>query len=156
MVSTTSMIIFGVIVLIATIVIWKWWNKGATYKGVPYKKSDNVADKSNNALEEEKQPLIDNSDTLATATTITHVPATPMVFVINDNGNLDLTDMSGKILNMGFGKNPKTYAILLDYAENDVDKSEHEDGSVTFVSKVGTTKHYDILDQPYIINYTRL
>lgn len=153
MVSTTSMIIFGVIVLIATIVIWKWWNKGATYKGLPYKKSDNVADKSNNALEEEKQPLIDSSDTLATATP---VPATPMVFVINDNGNLDLTDMSGKILNMGFGKNPKTYAILLDYAENDVDKSEHEDGSVTFISKVGTTKHYDILDQPYIINYTRL
>ena len=152
MISTTSMIIFGVIVLIATIVIWKWWNKGATYKGAPYKKSDNVADKSNNALEEEKQPLIDSSDTLATA----HVSATPMVFVINDNGNLDLTDMSGKILNMGFGKNPKTYAILLDYAENDVDKSEHEDGSVTFVSKVGTTKNYDILDQPYIINYTRL
>ena len=149
MISTTSMIIFGVIVLIATIVIWKWWNKGATYKGPPYKKSDNVADKSNNALEEEKQPLIDSSD-------MAPVPATPMVFVINDNGNLDLTDMSGKILNMGFGKNPKTYAILLDYAENDVDKSEHDDGSVTFISKVGTTKHYDILDQTYIINYTRL
>jgi hypothetical protein len=148
------MIIFGVIVLIATIVIWKWWNKGATYKGPPYKKSDNVADKSNDMLEEEKQPLIDSSDTLATATPVP--AATPMVFVINDNGNLDLTDMSGKILNMGFGKNPKTYAILLDYAENDIDKSEHEDGSVTFVSKVGTTKHYDILDQPYIINYTRL
>jgi len=82
--------------------------------------------------------------------------ATPMVFAINDNGNLDLTDMSGKVLNMGFGKNPKTYAILLDYAENDVNKSEHDDGSVTFVSKVGTTKNYDILDQPYIINYTRL
>ena len=52
MVSTTSMIIFGVIVLIATIVIWKWWNKGATYK-----KSDNVADKSNDMLEEEKAKL---------------------------------------------------------------------------------------------------
>lgn len=146
MVSTTSMIIFGVIVLIATIVIWKWWNKGATYK-----KSDNVADKSNDMLEEEKQPLIDNSDTQVGPPMVT-----AMVFAINDNGNLDLTDMSGKILNMGFGKNPKTYAILLDYAENDVNKSEHEDGSVTFVSKVGTTKNYDILDQPYIINYTRL
>ena len=146
MVSTTSMIIFGVIVLIATIVIWKWWNKGATYK-----KSDNIVDKSNDMLEEEKQPLIDNSIIAPI-----EAAATPMVFAINDNGNLDLTDMSGKILNMGFGKNPKTYAILLDYAENDVNKSEHEDGSVTFVSKVGTTKNYDILDQPYIINYTRL
>jgi len=146
MVSTTSMIIFGVIVLIATIVIWKWWNKGATYK-----KSDNIVDKSNDMLEEEKQPLIDNSDTQ-----VGPPMATPMVFAINDNGNLDLTDMSGKVLNMGFGKNPKTYAILLDYAENDVNKSEHDDGSVTFVSKVGTTKNYDILDQPYIINYTRL
>ena len=56
MVSTTSMIIFGVIVLIATIVIWKWWNKEATYKGATYKKSDNIADKSNDMLEEEKQP----------------------------------------------------------------------------------------------------
>jgi hypothetical protein len=151
MVSTTSMIIFGVIVLIATIVIWKWWNKGTTYK-----KPEIVADKSNDMLEEEKQPLIDSSDNSDTLATTPPVPATPMVFVINDNGNLDLTDMSGKVLNMGFGKNPKTYAILLDYAENDVDKSEHEDGSVTFVSKVGTTKHYDILDKTYIINYTRL
>ena len=115
MVSTTSMIIFGVIVLIATIVIWKWWNKGATYK-----KSDNIVDKSNDMLEEEKQPLIDNSIIAPI-----EAAATPMVFAINDNGNLDLTDMSGKILNMGFGKNPKTYAILLDYAENDVNKSEH-------------------------------
>lgn len=143
MVSTTSMIIFGVIVLIATIVIWKWWNKST-----PYKKQEI----SNNMIKEEKeekQPLNDSS-------IIAAPPPPPMVFVVNDNGNLDLSDMNGKLLNMGYGKNPKTYAILLDYAENDVDKSEHDDGSITFISKVGTTKHYDILDQTYIINYTRL
>ena len=147
MVSTTSMIIFGIIVLIAVIIIWKWWNRSTSHK-----KTDNITDKItdmklNDILEEEeeRQPLIDNS-----------VITTPMVFVVNDNGNLDLTDMTGKLLNIGFGKNPKTYAILLDYAENDIDKNEQDDGSVTYISKVGTTKHYEILDQSYIINYTRL
>ena len=147
MVSTTSMIIFGIIVLIAVIIIWKWWNRSTSHK-MMNNITDNITDKKlNNILEEEeeRQPLIDNS-----------VITTPMVFVVNDNGNLDLTDMTGKILNMGFGKNPKTYAILLDYAENDIDKNEQDDGSVTFISKVGTTKHYEILDQSYIINYTRL
>jgi len=79
----------------------------------------------------------------------------PMVFAVNDQGNLDLTDMSGKILNIGFGAHPKTYVILLDHAEKDTEKFESESG-VTFTSKVGTTKSYEVAGRPYIINFTRL
>jgi hypothetical protein len=63
--------------------------------------------------------------------------------------------MSGKILNIGFGAHPKTYVILLDHAEKDTEKVESESG-VTFTSKVGTTKSYEVAGRPYIINYTRL
>ena len=63
--------------------------------------------------------------------------------------------MSGKILNIGYGPNPKTYIGLLDKAEKDTEKVESETG-VSFVSRVGNTKLYEVAGRPYIINYTRL
>jgi len=77
------------------------------------------------------------------------------VFAINDDGNFDLMDTNGKILNIGFGPNPKTYINLLDQAEKDTDKHDLEQG-VRFVSKVGTTKLYQVGGRPYIVNFTRL
>jgi len=154
MLSTTSMIIFGVIALIAVVAIWKWWKKPNLYK-----KSDDLIhyreqnqdqtkdkDKKSEQDKEQKQDISESTD-------LTQIPLT--VYAINDNGILDLTDMSGKILNIGFGRHPKTYAILLDYAEHDTDKIE-QGNTITFISKVGNTKVYDVIQQPYIINYTRL
>jgi hypothetical protein len=63
--------------------------------------------------------------------------------------------MNGKILNMGYGAHPKTYVILLDYAEKDTEKVENDNG-VNFISKVGNTKLYEAVGRQYIINYTRL
>ena len=152
MLSTTSMIIFGVIALIAVVVIWKWWKKPNLYKKnddlIEYQKQDQDQDKDKDKKQkqEQKQEMSESTD-------LTQIPLT--VFAVNDNGILDLTDMSGKILNIGFGRHPKTYAILLDYAENDTDKVE-QGNTITFISKVGNTKIYDVIQQPYIINYTRL
>ena len=150
MLSTTSMIIFGVIALIAVVVIWKWWKKPNLYKKnddlIEYQKQDQDKDKDKKQKQEQKQEMSELTD-------LTQIPLT--VFAVNDNGILDLTDMSGKILNIGFGRHPKTYAILLDYAENDTDKVE-QGNTITFISKVGNTKIYDVIQQPYIINYTRL
>ena len=146
MVSTTFMIIFGIIALIAVVVIWKWWKKPNLYKKndelIQYQEQIQDKDKK----QEQKQDISESTD-------LTQMPL--MVFAVNDNGNLDLTDMSGKALNIGFGRHPKTYAILLDYAENDTDKIE-QGNTITFISKVGNTKVYDVIQQPYIINYTRL
>ena len=156
MLSTTSMIIFGVIALIAVVAIWKWWKKHNHYKKsddlIHYQEQnqDQTKDKDKDKkLEQDKEQKQDISE----STDLTQIPLT--VFAINDNGILDLTDMSGKILNIGFGRHPKTYAILLDYAEHDTDKIE-QGNTITFISKVGNTKVYDVIQQPYIINYTRL
>jgi hypothetical protein len=146
------MIIFGVIALIAVVVIWKWWKKPNLYKKnddlIQYqdKKEDQSEDINKDKKQEEPQENPKSTD-------LTQIPL--MVFAVNDNGILDLTDMSGKALNIGFGRHPKTYAILLDYAENDTDKIE-QGNTITFISKVGNTKVYDVIQQPYIINYTRL
>lgn len=141
MFSTTSWILFGVIVLVAVVVIWKWWKKPSDNS----KKNDDMAPVEPQMIAEEETnpPPPDNSQ------------PPPMVFAVNDEGNLDLTDMSGKVLNMGYGPNPKTYIGLLDQAEKDIEKFESENG-VTFSSKVGTTKRYEVVGRPYIINYTRL
>lgn len=141
MVSTTSIIIFGIIVLVAVVVLWKWWKKPSN----DFKKNDDI-------IPSEPQ-MIAQQDTDPPPQTTSEPP--PMVFAVNDQGNLDLTDMSGKILNIGFGSHPKTYVILLDYAEKDTDKIE-SDTSVSFASKVGTTKPYEVAGRQYIINYTRL
>jgi len=130
--STTSWILFGVIALVAVVVIWKWWRKPIDNS----KKDDDVVPVQQQMIAEEET-------------------GPPMVFAVNDEGNLDLTDMSGKILNIGYGPSPKTYIGLLNQAENDTEKFENESG-VTFSSKVGTTKHYEVGGRPYIINYTRL
>jgi hypothetical protein len=154
MLSTSSMIIFGVIALIAVVVIWKFWKKPNLYKKnddlIQYQEQtidkDKDKDKKSEQEKEQKQELSQSTD-------LTQIPLT--VFAINDNGILDLTDMSGKVLNIGFGRHPKTYAILLNYAENDTDKIE-QGTTITFISKVGNTKVYDVIQQPYIIDYTRL
>jgi len=154
MLSTTSMIIFGVIALIAVVVIWKWWKKPNLYKKnddlIEYQKQSEDTTKDKYKKEEQKQ---EQKQEMSELTDLTQIPLT--VFAVNDNGILDLTDMSGKILNIGFGRHPKTYAILLDYAENDTDKVE-QGNTITFISKVGNTKIYDVIQQPYIINYTKL
>ena len=156
------MIIFGVIALIAVVVIWKWWKKPNLYKKnddliqYPEQTKDMIKDKDKKPeqeQEQEKEKEQEQKQELSESTDLTQIPLT--VFAINDNGILDLTDMSGKILNIGFGRHPKTYAILLNYAENDTDKIE-QGTTITFISKVGNTKVYDVIQQPYIINYTRL
>ena len=150
MLSTTSMIIFGVIALIAVVVIWKWWKKPNLYK-----KNDELIQDQEQVQEQDKDKKQEQSQEqeASKSTDLTQIPL--MVFAVNDNGNLDLTDMSGKVLNIGFGKHPKTYAILLNNAENDTDKIE-QGNTITFISKVSNTKVYDVIQQPYIINYTRL
>jgi hypothetical protein len=138
--STSSWIIFGVIALVAVVVIWKWWNKP----------KDN-SKKNDDAPKVEPQMITEQE----TGPPPTPTEAPPMVFAVNDAGNLDLADMSGKILNIGYGPNPKTYIGLLDLAEKDVTKLE-QGGQVAFESNVGNTKLYEVVGRPYIINYTRL
>ena len=140
--STTSWIIFGVIALVAVVVIWKWWKKPVDNS----KKNDDVAAAAPQAItEEETGPPPETS--LATA------EPPPMVFAVNDQGNFDLTDMSGKVLNIGFGPNPKTYINLLDQSEKDITKDE---STGQMMSNVGNTKLYQVGGRPYIVNFTRL
>jgi hypothetical protein len=143
MVSTTSLIIFGIIVVVAIVVIWKWWKKPDSSK------------KNEDILNTIKNEDTNNDTQLSTITTDNSGPPPPMVFAINDNGFLDLADINGKILNSGFGPNPKVYINLLDLAEKDTTKIETESG-VTFTSNVGTTKSHEVAGRPYIINFTRL
>ena len=155
MLSTSSMIIFGVIALIAVVVIWKWWKKPNLYKKnddlIQYQ--EQTIDKDKEQEKEKEKEKQEEKQDQTKSMDLTQIPLT--VFAVNDNGILDLTDMSGKILNIGFGRHPKTYAILLNYAENDTDKIE-QGTTITFISKVGNTKIYDVIQQPYIIDYTRL
>jgi hypothetical protein len=138
--STSSWILFGVIALVAVVVIWKWWKKPVDNS----KKNDDMDQTQPQMItEEETGPPVNPSQ------------PPPMVFAVNDQGNLDLADMSGKILNIGYGPNPKTYIGLLDKAEKDTEKIESDSG-VSFVSQVGNTKLYEVAGRPYIINYTRL
>lgn len=97
---------------------------------------------------ENKQGVIENPIENA----IENKPNT--VFAINDNGNFDLMDENGKILNIGFGPNPKVYINLLDQSEKDTDKLETEHG-VKFIRKVDT-KIYEIGGRPYTVNFTQL
>ena len=122
--------------------IWKWWKKPV----------DNF--KKNDDIKPVEQQMIAEEDTGPPPEQAPSQPP-PMVFAINDQGNLDLADMSGKVLNIGYGPNPKTYIGLLDQAEKDTEKIDNESG-VSFVSKVGNTKLYEVGGRPYIINYTRL
>lgn len=134
-----SLIMFGIIALIAVVVIWKWWKKPVDNS----KKNDNM-NTTETLLITEEEPIVQQN-----------ASHPPMVFAVNDQGNLDLTDMNGKILNIGYGAHPKTYVILLDWAEKDTEKIESENG-VIFNSMVGNTKSYEAAGRHYIINYTRL
>lgn len=142
MVSTTSWILFGVIALVAVVVIWKWWKKPVTES----KKNDDTRQPFE-TIEES------NEDGSTPTSLVTPTEPPPMVFAVNDDGNFDLTDMSGKILNIGFGPSPKTYINLLDQSEQDTVKDESS-GQMT--STVGTTKLYQVGGRPYIVNFTRL
>lgn len=142
--STSSWILFGVIALVAVVVIWKWWKKPSDES----KKNDDIVH-PNVQITNEEETGPPPEESLATA------EPPPMVFAVNDQGNFDLTDMSGKILNIGFGPNPKTYINLLDQAEKDTEKQETDQG-VSFISKVGNTKLYQVGGRPYIVNFTRL
>ncbi len=144
MFSSTSLILFGVIALIAVVVIWKWWKSPVT----PLSKKDDD-------IEIGQQRLITENSSPPEVTQQSNAPPPPMVFAVNDGGNLDLADISGKILNIGYGPNPKTYIGLLDAAEKDTVKLEHG-SQVQFESNVGNTKLYEVAGRPYIINYTRL
>jgi len=73
-----------------------------------------------------------------------------VVYAVNDDGNFDLADVNGKLLNIGFGPNPKVYINLLYQAEKDVDNNG------VFISKVGNFKLYEIGGRNYTVNFTRL
>ena len=73
-----------------------------------------------------------------------------IVYAINDNGVFDIADANGKMLNIGYGPNPKVYINLLYQAEKDI---ENNDGVIT--SKINT-KSYEIGGRSYIIDFTRL
>lgn len=132
MISMTSLIIIGIIALISIFAVWKLWKTpGKT-----------VLKDIDTNIEPSLQNIPDPPQNSSPP---------PMVFAVNIDGELDLTDMSGKILNIAFGHNQKVYINLLDSAEKDISK---ENGVI--VSKVGTTKYYEVGGRPYIINYTRL
>ncbi len=145
MFSTTSWIIFGIIAIIVVVVLWKWWNKPETASAIQSQPLVKSLMEGGEATSEPPPPTPDQSQF--------GQPAPPMVFAVNDNGNFDLADMSGKILNIGFGPNPKTYINLLDQSEKDVTKDETT-GRMS--SNVGTTKYYEVGGRPYIVNFTRL
>lgn len=146
MMSSSSLIIFGVIVLISVIVIWKWWKKP---KSNNKEVQNDTSIQNDSTIQNTIEPDIPDSNT----TTLSDPP--PMVFAVNDNGVLDLTDIKGKILNSGYGANPKVYINLLDRAEHDVTRID-SNNHISFHSIVGETCPHEIAGKLYIINYTRL
>ena len=141
MFSVIYLIVPFIIIVITTIIIkWNWFkNLFTPVKNVPTVPVENVP------VENIDVKQIENKDETEKN----------QIFAINDNGNFDLMDMNGKILNIGFGPNPKVYINLLDQSEKDADKTETENG-VSFISKVGDIKQYEIGGRPYIVNFTRL
>ena len=116
-------------ILIIITIVWKWnWIKSLFSKKVL----------SNVQIE-----------TITQVEPITKV-APVTVFAVNDNGNFDLMDVQGNILNIGFGPNPKTYINLLDQSEKD---TENQNG--TFHCKLDS-KLYEIGGKQYLVDFTRL
>ncbi len=136
--------IFGavLVVIVAGVVLWKWWKKTpspSTAAPVP------------------AQPVASlTEDSAAEATLAKDPPPPPMVFAVNDNGNLDLTDFNNKLLDSSFGPNPKIYLSLLAQVTKDVAESKNDEDVSIFSSIVGNTKLYSVGDYKYIVNYTRL
>lgn len=143
MFSAIYLIVPFIIIIITTIIIkWNWFKNIFTRdKNVPTVPVENVP-VENVPVENTDVKQIENKDKKE-------------LFAINDNGNFDLMDMNGKILNIGFGPNPKVYINLLDQSEKDADKTETENG-VSFISKVGNTKQYEVGGRSYVVNFTRL
>jgi hypothetical protein len=144
MISSTYLMIFGavLVVIVAGVVLWKWWKKTpipSTATPVPTQPTASLTE-----------------DSAAEATVAKDPPPPPMLFAVNDNGNLDLTDFNNKILDSSFGPNPKIYLSLLAQVTKDVTETTHEEGTSNFTSNVGNTKLYQVGDYQFIVNYTRL
>lgn len=140
MFSAIYLIVPFIIIVITTIII-KWnWFKNLFTRDKPTVPVENLPVENTDVKQIENKDENKNDNE---------------IFAINDNGNFDLMDMNGKILNIGFGPNPKVYINLLDQSEKDADKIETENG-VSFISKVGNTKQYEVGGRPYIVNFTRL
>jgi len=144
MISSSSWVIFGIVALVVVVVVWKFWKKPSTssQEQAIVVKNIKVADEDIVASAPDPPPDASGFGQ----------PPPPMVFAVNDDGNFDLADASGKVLNIGFGPSPKTYINLLDQAEKDIVKAE----TGQMVSNVGYTKLYEVGGRPYIVNFTRL
>jgi len=144
MISSTYLMIFGavLVIIVAGVMLWKWWKKTpspSTAAPVPV------------------EPVVSLTElSAAEATLAKDPPPPPMLFAVNDNGNLDLTDFNNKLLDASFGPNPKIYLNLLSQVTKDVSESKNEEGVSIFGSNVGNTKSYAVGDYTFIVNYTRL
>lgn len=136
MFSSTAIMIFGAILVAAVgFVVWRWWSS----KSAPVAEVETAQVTS---------PLFDEPRTVPK-------DPPPMLFADNDMGHLEFLDMSGKLIkNSGFDDN--TYLNLISQASKDVSQTVGEDGAVSFISTVGTTKLYYVGKNPFLINYTRL
>ena len=135
--------IFGavLVVIVLGVVLWKWWRKTP---------SPSIA------APVPAEPAALTEDSAAEATLAKDPPPPPMLFAVNDNGNLDLTDFNNKLLDSSFGPNPKIYLNLMAQVTADVTETTHEEGTPNFNSNVGNTKLYKVGDHSYIVNFTRL
>lgn len=131
--------IFGAILVAAVgFVAWRWW----------------VAKPAQPATVAEVETAQVSSPLFDEPRTVPRDPP-PMLFADNDMGHLEFLDMSGKLIkNSGFDEN--TYLNLISQATKDVSQTVGEDGTVSFISTVGTTKLYYVGKNPFIINYTKL
>lgn len=139
MLSPWYLLVILVLVIVG-VFVWRWWkNKGTPSSAKPQ-------------IQEEVSLVQDTGPPSIKA--LNNPP--PMLFAVNDAGNLDLTDFNGRILNSSYGGSPKLYINLLDLASKDVSELDGPEGQKSFTSQVGTTKYYEVGDRPFIINYTRL
>jgi hypothetical protein len=135
--------IFGAVllVIVAGVVLWKWWKKTPVPSTALPVASTHVT-------------LVD--DSAAEAILAKDPPGPPVLFAVNDNGILDLTDFNNKLLDSSFGPNPKIYLNLMAQVTADVTEIKHEEGTSNFTSSVEDTKLYKVGDYSYIVNFTRL
>lgn len=142
--------IFGmIIVVISGVVLWKWWNSTNN-------SSIGTFDSANSTKSSEQNTINDTNTTDISKNSLPVSLPPPMLFAVNDNGNLDLTDFNNKLLDSSYSSNPKVYLNLLAMATKDVTESSTDEGIPSFSSNVGSTKSYEIGGDKFIINYTRL